>query len=151
MQPARRADSTRVDRSGRAPSPGVARARQGQSNLAMVRAFVDCHYAKPLTIDRLAGRARLSSFHFIRAFRAAYGETPHQYLRGKRLERARELLVTTPLPITEICDQVGFQSLGSFSSLFRRLTGETPAKYRAARRKNVYIPSCFIRMYRADR
>lgn len=59
--------------------------------------------------------------------------------------------MTTPLPVTEICDQIGFQSLGSFSSLFRRMTGETPAEYRAGRRKNTYIPSCFVRMYRADR
>ena len=72
-------------------------------------------------------------------------------MRTKRLDRARELLVTTPMPITEICVQVGFQSLGSFSSLFRRTTGETPAAFRAKRRKNVYIPGCFVRMYRADR
>jgi AraC-like DNA-binding protein len=124
---------------------------RSRADLAAVRRFVDHHYAKPLTIDQLAAHARLSRFHFIRAFRAAYGETPHQYLRGRRLERAKELLVTTPIPITEICDQIGFQSLGSFSSLFRRLTGETPASYRAARRKNVYIPSCFVRMFRADR
>jgi transcriptional regulator GlxA family with amidase domain len=86
----------------------------------------------------------------MRAFRAAVGDTPHQYLR-QRLDRAKELLVTTPLPVTEICDQIGFQSLGSFSSLFRRVTAETPAEYRAKRRKNVCIPSCFVRMYRADR
>jgi AraC-like DNA-binding protein len=116
-----------------------------------VRALIDRHYARPLTVDGLARRAGLSPFHFIRAFRSAYGETPHQYLRARRIDRARELLVTTPLPITEVCVQVGFQSLGSFSSLFRRLTGETPAAYRAARRKNVYIPGCFVRMYRADR
>jgi AraC-like DNA-binding protein len=116
-----------------------------------VRAFIDRHYAKPLTVTRLAQRAGLSPFHFIRAFRAAAGQTPHQYLRAKRIERAKELLVTTPLPVTEICDQIGFHSLGSFSSLFRRVTGETPAAYRAQRRKNVYIPGCFVRMYRAGR
>jgi AraC-like DNA-binding protein len=93
--------------------------------------------------------AGLSRFHFIRAFRTVAGTTPHQYLRDRRLERARELLVTTPLPITEICDAVGFQSLGSFSTLFRRATGENPAAYRAKRRRNVYIPACFVRMYRA--
>lgn len=102
-------------------------------------------------MDQLARRAGLSAFHFIRAFRSAYGETPHQYLRARRIDRARELLVTTPMPITDVCVQVGFQSLGSFSSLFRRLTGETPGAYRAKRRKNVYIPGCFVRMYRADR
>jgi AraC-like DNA-binding protein len=116
-----------------------------------VREFIDRHYAKALTIEALASRANLSPYHFIRIFRAAFGQTPHQYLRAKRIERAKELLVTTPLPITEICDQVGFQSLGSFCTLFRRLTGETPAEFRSKRRKNVYIPGCFVRMYRADR
>jgi AraC-like DNA-binding protein len=118
--------------------------------LDRVREYIDHHYKKPLTVERLADLAGLSTFHFIRAFRAAFGETPHQYLRARRLERAKELLVTTAYPVTEICDQIGFQSLGSFSSLFRRLTGETPAEYRARRRKNVYIPTCFIRMYRAE-
>jgi AraC-like DNA-binding protein len=104
-----------------------------------------------LRVEQLAAQCGLSTFHFIRAFRALTGDTPHQYLRNRRIARAKELLVTTPLPVTEICDQVGFSSLGSFSSLFRRLTGETPGAYRATRRKNVYIPSCFVRMYRADR
>ena len=122
-----------------------------EPDLTALRAFIDRHYAKPLTIERLARRAGLSPFHFIRIFRAAFGQTPHQYVRARRIERAKELLVTTPLPVTEICDQIGFHSLGSFSSLFRRLTGETPAAYRAERRKNVYIPGCFVRMYRADR
>lgn len=119
-------------------------------DLAGVREHIDRHYARPLTIDRLAALAGLSPFHFIRAFSAAFGETPHQYLRARRIERAKELLATTAYPVTEICDRIGFQSLGSFSSLFRRLTGETPAEYRAERRKNVDIPTCFIRMYRAD-
>jgi AraC-like DNA-binding protein len=116
-----------------------------------VRAYIDRHYAEPLTVERLAGLAGLSAFHFIRAFRGATGETPHQYLRRRRLERARELLVTTPMPVTEICDAVGFQSLGSFSALFRRETGETPGAYRARRRRRPYIPACFVRMYRAER
>jgi AraC-like DNA-binding protein len=111
---------------------------------------IDRHYAQPLTIVRLARLARLSPYHFIRAFKTATGVTPHQYLRTRRIERAKELLVTTAFPVTEICDQVGFQSLGSFSTLFRRLTGETPAEFRAARRRSVYIPTCFIRMFRAD-
>jgi AraC-like DNA-binding protein len=119
--------------------------------LAEVRNFIDRHYARPLTIERLAAKARMSTFHFIRTFRAAFGQTPHQYLRARRIERAQELLISTPLPVTEICDRIGFQSLGSFGTLFRRLTGETPAGFRAERRKNVYIPTCFVRMYRADK
>ena len=121
------------------------------SPLERVREYVDRHYAKPLTVERLASLAGLSTFHFIRVFRTSTGRTPHQYLRARRIERACELLVTTPMPVTEICDAVGFQSLGSFSALFRRLTGETPAAYRAARRRSIPIPSCFVRMYRAGR
>ncbi len=124
--------------------------RAGAADLEKVREFIDRHYARPLTITVLADRAGLSTFHFIRAFRTACGQTPHQYLRARRIDRAKELLVTTAIPVTEICDRIGFQSLGSFSTLFRRLTGETPAEYRAQRRKNVYIPSCFVRMYRAE-
>jgi AraC-like DNA-binding protein len=119
-------------------------------SLARVREHIDRHYAKALTVEKLAALAGLSTFHFIRAFRAAFGQTPHQYLRARRIERAKELLATTAFPVTEVCDKVGFQSLGSFTTLFRKLTGETPAEFRAARRKNVYIPACFIRMYRAD-
>jgi AraC-like DNA-binding protein len=120
-------------------------------NVIQVREYIDRHYARPLTVSRLARLAGLSPYHFIRAFRAHTGQTPHQYLRARRIERAKELLVTTPMPVTEICDAVGFHSLGSFSSLFRKLTGETPAAFRAARRRSVRIPTCFVRMYRADR
>ena len=117
------------------------------ADLTRVREHIDRPYARPLTVQRLAG---LSQFHFIRAFRAATGLTPHQYLRERRIHRAKELLVTTPMPVTEICDAVGFQRLGSFSSLFKRLTGETPAAYRLRRRREPYIPGCYVRMYRAD-
>jgi len=115
-----------------------------------VRDYIDRHYGKPLTVEALAQLAGLSTFHFIRAFRASAGSTPHRYLRQRRLEQAKELLTTTSVPITEICDRVGFQSLGSFSALFKSTTGESPSDYRAKRRKRVYIPTCFIRMYRAD-
>ena len=119
-------------------------------SLDEVRSYIDHHFASSLTVTRLASMARLSPFYFIRSFRNLTGQTPHQYVRAKRIERAQELLVTTPLPVTEICDAVGFQSLGSFSATFRRLTGASPGAYRAARRKSPYIPTCFVRMYRAD-
>jgi AraC-like DNA-binding protein len=120
-------------------------------SMTRVREYVDRHYAKALTVPHLARLAKLSTFHFIRTFRTETGLTPHQYVRARRIDRACELLVTTPLPVTEICDAVGFQSLGSFSALFRRVTGETPAAYRAKRRRSVMIPGCFVRMYRADK
>jgi transcriptional regulator GlxA family with amidase domain len=113
--------------------------------------FIDRHYAKPLTVAELANRARLSPFHFIRTFRAATGLTPHQYVRERRLDRARHLLSTTTMPVTEVCQAVGFTSLGSFSTLFRRSTGKSPVAYRASERRPVYIPGCFMRMYRIGR
>ena len=124
---------------------------RADARLERARAFIDTHYTRSLTVQGLAGQAGLSAFHFIRAFRAAYDVTPYQYVRRRRLARACELLVTTPLPVTEVCDRVGFRSLGSFSALFRREIGETPRQYRAARRKSVYIPACFVRMFRAER
>ena len=119
-------------------------------SIEQVSEFVTRNLARALTVRQLGRLAGLSEFHFIRAFRAATGQTPHQYVRARRIDRACELLVTTPLPVTEICEAVGFKSLGSFSSTFRRLTGETPSAYRAKRRRTPYIPTCFIRMYRAD-
>jgi transcriptional regulator GlxA family with amidase domain len=113
--------------------------------------FIDRHYAKPLTVAALARRARLSRFHFIRAFRAYTGATPHQYLRARRIDRARHLLGTTPMPITEICHGVGFRSLGSFSSLFHRSVGQSPSAFRASTHRSPYIPGCFVRMYRMGR
>ena len=121
------------------------------SSLPEIREYIDRHYAKQLSVPHLAKLAGLSRFHFIRAFRAEAGVTPHQYLRERRIARAQELLVTTPMPVTEICDAVGFQSLGSFCALFKRLTGEAPAAYRAARRTSPRIPDCFMRMYRVER
>jgi transcriptional regulator GlxA family with amidase domain len=112
---------------------------------------LDRHYARPITVAGLAGMCRLSRAHFIRTFRAHVRETPHQYLRARRIARARELLVRTPMPVTEICEAVGFRSLGSFSSLFRRLTGESPAAYRAKRRRPPIIPGCFLKMHRLGR
>jgi AraC-like DNA-binding protein len=125
--------------------------RRRHEHLNAIRAHIDRNFASPLTVERLAAMAGLSPFHFIRAFRTITGKTPHQYVRARRIERAQELLVTTPIPVTEVCDAVGFQSLGSFSAMFRRLTGESPGAYRAARRKSPYIPACFVRMYRADK
>ena len=121
------------------------------TDLASVRAYMDTHYVRPLTVPQLARMAGLSRAHFIRAFRASTGVTPRQYLRAKRIDRAKELLVRTPTPVTAICDTIGFHSLGSFSTLFRRLTGETPAAWRARRRRPAIIPSCYLRMYRANK
>jgi len=111
---------------------------------------MDRSYAEPLDIPALARVACASPAHFIRGFKRAFGETPHQYLMTRRIERAKALLRTTDQTVTEVCLAVGFTSLGSFSSTFRRLVGESPAEYRRRWRgvqRNVgYIPTCFLMM-----
>jgi AraC-like DNA-binding protein len=92
--------------------------------------FVEGSLALPLDLEGLAGAACLSVYHFHRRFTEAFGETPHEYVRRRRLETARDLLETTRLPVTVVCHRTGFQSLGSFSALFRRRFGVPPLRYR---------------------
>ncbi len=114
--------------------------------------YIEEHLDQPLSVDKLAALAHLSPYHFIRRFRRAYHRTPHQYLMHKRLERAKTLLAHSELPITEICFAVGFESLGSFSTLFRNVVGWSPSIYRARvweQQRNPYkfIPSCMRTMF----
>ena len=106
--------------------------------------YIDQHLDQPLSIDDLAARAHLSPYHFIRRFRRAHHRTPHQYLIHKRLERAKALLADSELPVTEICFAVGFESLGSFSTLFRNVVGWSPSIYRARVWEQQYNPYKFI-------
>ncbi|MCI0339401.1 MAG: AraC family transcriptional regulator, partial [Acidobacteria bacterium] len=92
--------------------------------------FITASFDQPLSIDDMARVACLSPNHFLRTFQQAFHQTPHQFLTGKRLERAQRLLLRTDLTVTDICLTVGFESLGSFSSLFRRKLGVSPDKYR---------------------
>ena len=93
--------------------------------------LIDREFALPIDLDAMAGAAGYSRFHFARAFRAAYGEPPRAYLTRRRIERAKALLRSANLTVTEICFAVGFESLGSFGNRFRQLVGETPSTYRA--------------------
>jgi AraC-like DNA-binding protein len=93
--------------------------------------LIDREFASPIDLDAMAGAAGYSRFHFARAFRSAYGESPRAYLTRRRIERAKALLRSANLTVTEICLAVGFESLGSFGSRFRQLVGETPSAYRA--------------------
>jgi AraC-like DNA-binding protein len=120
-----------------------------KENLRGVRRFMDGNLAAPITIDGLSRRAALSPYHFIRVFRWAYKQTPHQYLIRRRIEKAKELLRSSELPITDICTLVGFESLGSFSTLFRKQVGLSPRSYRNAASRtslanthSAYIPLC---------
>ena len=126
----------------------------GVSALRMLRRAkdrIDRDYAEPTGIDTLAAAAGYSPAHFIRAFRAAYGETPGAYRTRRRVERACELLRSVNLSVTEICHVVGFSSLGSFSARFSSQMGQSPSAYRAeaARRGGpAPIPGCFALMWR---
>jgi AraC-like DNA-binding protein len=96
-----------------------------------IRDRMDAAYAQPLDVPALARAAHTSPAHFSRQFRATFGETPHRYLQRRRVERAMELLRETERPVTEICFDVGFNSLGTFSRTFRAVVGEPPSAYRA--------------------
>ncbi|MBO0827813.1 MAG: helix-turn-helix transcriptional regulator [Streptosporangiales bacterium] len=103
---------------------------------------MDRAYARPLDIPSLARIAHVSEAHFIRTFRATFGETPHRYLQRRRVERAMSLMRESRRSITDICFAVGFGSLGTFSRTFRDIVGESPSEYR--RRTPVRLaPNCF--------
>jgi AraC-like DNA-binding protein len=119
-------------------------------HLLRAKDLADARYFEPLRVEDLARAAHLSPAHFSRAFRQAYGESPHQYLLTRRLERAAALLRTTDNRVTDICFAVGLSSLGSFTTSFRRMFGTTPGAYRAAHppaASMVRIPACVARAY----
>lgn len=117
-------------------------------HLRRARDHADRHYAQALTLDELAGVAGLSKYYFLRLFKATYGLTPALYVSRRRVERAQDLLRATNLSVTEVCHAVGFTSLGSFSSRFRELVGESPSgfqsRYGAAAPR---IPGCYVFMW----
>ena len=116
--------------------------------LLRARDAMDRTYAQPLDIPALARIALVSEAHFIRTFRATFGETPHRYLQRRRLERAMALLRQTDRPVTEICLEVGFASLGTYSRTFSRVLGMSPSSYRQAWRAGAgtagYVPTCVV-------
>ena len=106
------------------------------------RDAMDRSYAEPLDVPTLARIAYVSEAHFIRTFRATFGETPHRYLQRRRVERAMFLLRTSDRSVTEICIDVGFSSLGTFSRVFREIVGEPPSAHRQ-RGRLPPVPTCF--------
>ena len=120
------------------------------SNLRAARDLMDRAYADPLDLDAIAREAGYSRFHFIRSFRDTFGRTPRDYLSFRRVERARELLRSANLTVTEVCYLVGFSSLGSFSARFKAEVGLSPSAYRdrEVRRGGAPpIPGCFVLMW----
>ena len=117
-------------------------------HLRRARDTVDRRYADPLDLDELASAASVSKFHFLRCFTATYGRTPAGYLTERRIERAQDLLRATNLTVTEVCHLVGYTSLGSFSTRFRELVGESPSAYQARWAAGTpRIPGCWVFMH----
>ncbi len=124
-----------------------------ERHLLRGRDLADLHYADadpPVDVDAMASAAGLSRAHFSRAFKEAFGVSPHVYLLTRRLERAAALLRHTDRSVADICVEVGLSSVGSFTTSFKRMFGCTPAAYRAAHppaAAHVRVPACVVRTY----
>ena len=123
--------------------------------IVQAKLFIDSNFAERIDVGEIADEACYSKFHFIRTFKSIYGRTPHQYLTHVRIERAKELL-EREVSVTEACFAVGFDSLGSFTSLFKRRAGVTPSEYQRQqlqRKAEIskeplrFIPGCFAMRY----
>jgi AraC-like DNA-binding protein len=117
-------------------------AEEQNRRLLRARDAMDRAYAEPLDVPAVAAIAHASPAHFSRLFRAAFGETPGRYLQRRRVERAMFLLRETDRSITDVCFDVGFNSLGTFSRTFHAIVGETPSQYRA-NHPPIEAPHCF--------
>lgn len=119
-------------------------------HLLRAKDLIDARYREPLDVSALARSAHLSQAHFSREFRRAFGETPHQYLLTRRMERAAALLRNTDRSVTDICLTVGLRSIGSFTTSFCRIFGLSPTAYRAAHPPatiQARIPTCVLQAY----
>jgi AraC-like DNA-binding protein len=123
--------------------------------IVQAKLFIDRNYAERIDAGEIADEACYSKYHFIRTFKSIYGRTPHQYLTHVRIERAKELLARE-VSVTEACFAVGFDSLGSFTSLFKRRAGVTPSEYQRQqleRKAEIskeplrFIPGCFVMQF----
>ena len=119
-------------------------------HLLRAKDLADARYSEPIVVADMAGAAALSKAHFSREFRRTFGESPHQYLLTRRLERAASLLRMTDWTVAEICVSVGLQSVGSFTTSFKRAFGDTPTEYRSKQPSAALaarVPSCVLRTY----
>lgn len=119
--------------------------------IVYAKLFIDKHFADKIDLDNIAGEAFFSKYHFIRVFADIYKKTPHQYLSHVRIEKAKQLLATGT-PVEQACYAVGFESVSSFTGLFKRATGRTPSVYRNEQMQRAkairsapldFIPNCF--------
>ena len=118
-------------------------------HLLRAKDLIDARYRDPLDVPTLAAVAHLSPAHFTREFRRVFGETPHQYLLTRRLERAASMLRNTDYSVSDICFEVGLSSVGSFTTSFRRVYGLTPTAYRSAHPPiaRARVPTCVLQAY----
>jgi AraC-like DNA-binding protein len=127
--------------------------------IVAAKVFIDTNFQEPIDLSRLSREACLSRYHFHRLFTRIYQKTPHQYLTQKRIEQARQWLAKDHRSITEICNHIGFESIGSFSALFKKEIGYAPRDYRekalekedrTKRQPRSFIPHCFIEACAAE-
>lgn len=117
------------------------------TSLRRSRDLIDREFARPLDVPALAHAAHMSPAHFSRRFRAAFGETPYSYLMTRRIERAKALLRRGDMSVTDVCMAVGCTSLGSFSSRFTELVGESPSTYRSRNHADfAAVPGCWAKL-----
>ena len=132
-------------------SPTASNAPEVFERLNRAKQFIDQSYDLPLDLQQISSHACFSRYHFLRLFRQAFNKTPHQYLVERRIEKAKELLSSDELSVTDVCFEVGFQSLGSFSTLFHKSVGHAPITYRVKSRETKaakrQVPGCFLVMY----
>jgi AraC-like DNA-binding protein len=135
--------------SERPAGPQTVNAVPPARHLLRAKDLIDARYRERLEVRMLARAAYLSPAHFSREFRRAFGETPHQYLLTRRLERAAALLRNTDRSVADICFTVGLRSVGSFTTSFRRVYGLSPTAYRAAHPpvERARIPTCVLQAY----
>lgn len=121
--------------------------------LLRAREFIRHTYHQPLRLSHISAQANLSPYHFLRLYKRAFSETPHEHLTRLRIERAKTLLKTSDLSVTEVCLEVGFESLSTFSGLFLRYVGLPPSRYKKYAQstsvvpsayRTVFVPSCFL-------
>src|SRR5215216_5315910 len=126
--------------------------------IAAAKLYIDENFQETLDLEGISSKAFLSRFHFHRLFTRIYRRTPHQYLTQKRLDKAKDLLANNK-PVTEVCNEVGFESIGSFSVLFKKEIGFAPQYYRnlawlkkqkQKEQPKAFIPHCFIEQYKLD-